>query len=100
MRRCTEAANQVITPKTPVADVALVNAQKADKSGNLIYRKTARNFRPLVAACGRGCIAEVEHFIELGDLKPDEVHTPGIFVDRIVQTENEKRIEQRTVTSR
>lgn len=82
------------------ADVSLVKAWKADKAGNLIYRKTARNFNPLVATCGYVCVAEVEHLVEIGDLEPDEVHTPGIFVDRIVQTESEKRIEQRTVTPR
>jgi len=82
------------------ADVSLVKAWKADKSGNLIYRKTARNFNPLVATCARLCIAEVEHLVEIGDLESDQIHTPGIFVDRIVQTESEKRIEQRTVTPR
>ena len=82
-----------------VADLSLVKAWKADKSGNLIYRKTARNFNPLVATCGRHCVAEVEHLVETGDLEPDEVHTPGIFVDRIVQTESEKRIEQRTTST-
>ena len=65
--------------------------------GNLIYRKTARNFNPMVATCGKVCIAEVEELVPTGQLDPDQVHTPGIFVDRIVQTVSVKRIEQRTV---
>jgi len=80
-----------------VADLSLVKAWKADRSGNLIYRKTARNFNPMVATCGRVCIAEVEELVETGDLDPDGIHTPGIHVDRIVVTRSEKRIEQRTV---
>ena len=79
------------------ADLSLVKAWKADVSGNLIYRKTARNFNPMVATCGRVTVAEVEEIVDLGGLNPDDIHTPGIFVDRIVQTESEKRIEQRTV---
>ena len=79
------------------ADLSLVKAWKADRSGNLIYRKTARNFNPLVAMCGNVTVAEVEEIVEIGDLDPDGVHTPGVFVDRIVQTTSEKRIEQRTV---
>ena len=82
-----------------VADVALVKAWKADRSGNLIYRRTARNFNPNVAACGRVTVAEVEELVETGALDPDEIHTPGIFVHRIVVNANpEKRIEQRTTT--
>jgi len=80
-----------------VVDLALVKAYKADRSGNLIYRKTARNFNPMVATCGRKTIAEVEQIVEIGKLDPESIHTPGIFVDRIVQTVSEKRIEQRTV---
>ena len=76
----------------------ICNAWKADRSGNLIYRKTARNFNPLVAMCGQVAVAEVEEIVEIGDLDPDSVHTPGIFVDRLVLTESEKRIEQRTIT--
>lgn len=80
------------------ADLALVKAWKADKSGNLIYRKTARNFNPMAATCGKTTVAEVEEIVETGDLDPDSVITPGIFVHRIVKTVSEKRIEQRTVT--
>jgi len=80
------------------ADVALVKAWKGDKSGNLIYRMTARNFNPNVATAGRITIAEVEHLVEVGDLDPDQIHTPGIFVQRIILNATpEKRIEQRTV---
>ena len=79
------------------ADVSLVKAWKGDEFGNLIYRKTARNFNPMVATCGKVCIAEVEELVPTGQLDPDQVHTPGIFVDRIVQTVSVKRIEQRTV---
>ena len=79
------------------ADVSLVKAWKGDAFGNLIYRKTARNFNPMVATCGKVCIAEVEELVPTGQLDPDQVHTPGIFVDRIVQTVSVKRIEQRTV---
>ncbi len=78
-------------------DLSLVKAWKADRSGNLVYRKTARNFNPMVATCGAVCVAEVEEIVETGALDPDQIHTPGIFVDRIVQTVSEKRIEQRTV---
>ena len=81
-----------------VADVALVKAWKADRSGNLLYRSTARNFNPLCAMAGKVTIAEVEHLVEVGEIDPDAVHTPGIFVQRIVVNPNpEKRIEQRTV---
>ncbi|MCA9285785.1 MAG: CoA transferase subunit A [Phycisphaerales bacterium] len=83
-----------------VADLALVRAWKADRCGNLVYRKTARNFNPMVATCGRVTVAEVEHIVETGELDPDNIHTPGIFVDRIVLTTPEKRIEQRTVRPR
>lgn len=80
------------------ADVALVKAWKADASGNLVYRKTARNFNPAVAMAGKICVAEVEELVEVGALDPDYIHTPGIYVDRIVVNANpEKRIEQRTV---
>ena len=80
-------------------DLSLVKAWKADRSGNLVYRKTARNFNPMVATCGAVCVAEVEEIVETGALDPDQIHTPGIFVDRIVRTVSEKRIEQRTVRS-
>ena len=80
-----------------VADFSLVAAQKADRYGNLVYRKSARNFNPMAATAGRICIAEVEELVELGELDPDCVHTPGIFVHRIVVAKRAKRIEQRTV---
>lgn len=80
------------------ADVALVKAWKADKAGNLVFRKTARNFNPACAMAGKVCVAEVEELVETGTLDPDAVHLPGIYVDRIVVNPNpEKRIEQRTV---
>ena len=80
------------------ADVSLVKAWKADRSGNLIYRMTARNFNPNVASAGKVCVAEVEEIVETGSLDPDQIHTPGIFVDRVVlNAAPEKRIEQRTV---
>lgn len=78
------------------ADLALVKAWKADRSGNLVFRKTARNFNPMAATCGTACVAEVEEIVDIGSLDPDAIHTPGIFVDRIVQTISEKRIEQLT----
>jgi len=80
------------------ADFALVKAWKGDTAGNLIYRYTARNFNPLMAMAGKITIAEVEILVPAGELDPDQIHTPGIFVDRIFQGEKyEKRIEQRTV---
>ncbi|MAJ45935.1 MAG: succinyl-CoA--3-ketoacid-CoA transferase [Planctomycetes bacterium TMED75] len=81
------------------ADLALVKAWKGDEYGNLVFRKTARNFNPMVATCGKMTVAEVEHLVAPGELDPDEIHTPGIFVNRIVQTVSEKRIENRTVSS-
>ncbi|HEX5694106.1 MAG TPA: CoA transferase subunit A [Arenimonas sp.] len=80
------------------ADVSLVKAWKADKAGNLVFRKTARNFNPACAMAGKVCVAEVEEVVEVGDIDPDQVHLPGIYVDRIVHNPTpEKRIEQRTV---
>src|SRR5881394_1295081 len=80
------------------AEVSLVKAWKGDKSGNLIFRKTSRNFNPMIASCGKVCVAEVEQLVEIGELDPDRIHTPGIFVDRIIQgARYEKRIEFRTV---
>lgn len=79
-----------------VADLALVKAWKADECGNLIYRRTARNFNPMIATAGRLTIAEVEEIVPIGSIDPDQVHTPGIFVQRVVRTVSEKRIEQRT----
>ena len=80
-----------------VADLAIIKAWKGDHAGNLIYRKTARNFNPNVATCGKVCIAEVEELVPTGSLDPDLIHTPGIFVHRIFAGDHEKRIEQRTV---
>jgi 3-oxoacid CoA-transferase subunit A len=78
-----------------------VKAWKADKQGNLVFRRTARNFNPVVAMCGRVTIAEVEQIVENGTLDPDHVHTPGIFVQRLVlNTRPEKRIEQRTTRAK
>jgi 3-oxoacid CoA-transferase subunit A len=80
------------------ADLALVKAWKADSNGNLIYRKTARNFNPMAATCGRITIAEVEEIVAAGELDPDQVHTPGIYVQRIVHNAvPERRIERRTI---
>ncbi|CTP82921.1 succinyl-CoA--3-ketoacid-CoA transferase [Xanthomonas translucens pv. arrhenatheri] len=80
------------------ADVALVKAWKADAAGNLVFRKTARNFNPACAMAGKVCIAEVEQVVETGSIDPDQVHLPGIYVDRIVHNPHpEKRIEQRTL---
>ena len=84
-----------------VADLAVIHAWKADREGNLVYRKTARNFNPVMATAGRITVAEVEHLVEPQAIDPDQIHTPGIFVDRIVHaTSLEKRIEQRTVRKR
>jgi 3-oxoacid CoA-transferase subunit A len=82
------------------ADLSLVKAWKADTAGNLIYRKTARNFNPMMATAGKICVAEVEEIVPVGSLDPDHIHTPGIYVHRLVQSQFEKRIEQRTVTKR
>ncbi|QUS56627.1 CoA transferase subunit A [Pseudovibrio brasiliensis] len=79
-----------------VSDLSLVKAWKADKEGNLIFRKTARNFNPMMATAGKTTVVEVEELVEIGELDPDQIHTPGIFVDRIVVGSFEKRIEQRT----
>lgn len=80
------------------ADISLVKAWKADRAGNLVFRKTARNFNPVVAMAGKVCVAEVEQIVEVGEIEPDQVHTPGIYVDRLVHNPHpEKRIEQRTV---
>ncbi|MHB8637381.1 MAG: CoA transferase subunit A [Fimbriimonadaceae bacterium] len=84
-----------------VADVAIVKAWKADKSGNLVFRKTARNFNPMMATAGRVTIAEVEQLVEVGEIEPDAVHTPGIYVQRMIVTQGqEKRIERRTTRPR
>lgn len=83
-----------------VADLSLVKAWKADTEGNLIFRKTARNFNPMMATAGKMCVVEVEEIVPIGELDPDHIHTPGIYVDRIVKGSFEKRIEQRTTRSR
>ena len=81
-----------------IADVSLVKAWQADRAGNLVFRKTARNFNPACAMAGRTCIAEVEEIVEVGAIDPDHVHLPGIYVDRLVlNPAPEKRIEQRTL---
>lgn len=82
------------------ADVSIVKAWKADPQGNLVFRKTARNFNPMMATAGKVTIAEVEEIVELGSLNPDEIHTPGIFVQRVIPGVFEKRIEQRTIRER
>jgi len=83
------------------ADYSLVKAWKGDTEGNLVFKNTARNFNPLMAMAGTITIAEVEHLVKPGEIEPDHVHTPGIFVHRIFQGKNyEKRIEQRTVRKR
>jgi len=79
------------------ADLSIVKAWKADETGNLIFRKTARNFNPPAAMCGKVCIAEVEEIVPTGSLDPDHIHLPGIYVHRLIQGSHEKRIEQRTV---
>ncbi len=83
------------------ADLSIVKAHRGDRWGNLQYRRTARNFNPMMATAGKVCIAEVEELVEIGQLDADQIHTPGVFVDRILQgTAYEKRIERRTVRAR
>ena len=83
------------------ADFAIVKAWKGDRMGNLVYRKTARNFNPMIATAGKITVAEVEHLVEPGELDPDQIHTPSIFVQRIIQGSGyEKPIEQRTTRPR
>lgn len=81
------------------ADLSIVKAWKADETGNLVFRKTARNFNPPAAMCGKTCIAEVEEIVPTGSLDPDSIHLPGIYVNRLIQGDHEKRIEQRTVSA-
>ena len=82
-------------------DIALVHAWKGDTEGNLVYRKTARNFNPMMATAGKVCVAEVEEIVEQGALDPDTIHTPGVYVDRLIQSRDLKKwIEQRTVRRR
>jgi 3-oxoacid CoA-transferase subunit A len=82
------------------ADLSIVKAWKADETGNLVFRKTARNFNPAAAMCGKVCVAEVEEIVPTGSLDPDLIHLPGIYVHRLIQGEHEKRIEQRTLRVR
>ncbi len=82
------------------ADLSIVKAWKADTSGNCVFRKTARNFNPPAAMCGKICVMEVEEIVQPGELDPDHIHLPGIFVHRIIKGEHEKRIEQRTTRKR
>ena len=83
------------------ADLAVVHAWKGDTEGNLVYRKTARNFNPMMASAAKVTVAQVEHLVQPGEIDPDHIITPGIFVKRIVHVTNaEKRIEQRTVRKR
>lgn len=83
-----------------VADLAIIKAWKADERGNLVFRKTARNFNPMMATAGQVTVVEVEEIVPTGSLDPDHIHTPGVYVDRLIQTVSEKRIEQRTVRPR
>jgi len=82
------------------ADLSIVKAWKGDREGNLVFRKTARNFNPMMATAGKVTVAEVEELVDIGQIDPDHIHTPGIYVDRIVQGTFEKRIEQLTVRKR
>ena len=82
------------------ADLSIVKAWKADYTGNLVFRKTARNFNPPAAMCGKICVAEVEEIVPRGELDPDLIHLPGIYVHRLIQGTHEKRIEQRTTRTR
>ena len=90
-----------VMERSLVPDVSLVKAHTADKAGNLQFRLTARNFNPAVAMAGKVCIVEVEHIVEVGELQPDDIHLPGIYVHRIVHNPHpEKRIEKRTITEK
>jgi 3-oxoacid CoA-transferase subunit A len=94
---------EYVLERAIVADFALVRAWQGDRHGNLVFRDAARNFNPLAAMCGKTTIAEVEHLVEPGDLNPNDVHTPGVYVRRVVALTQEqaadKRIERRTVRS-
>jgi 3-oxoacid CoA-transferase subunit A len=83
-----------------VADLAIIKAWKADTRGNLVFRKTARNFNPMMATAGKYTVVEAEEIVPVGTLDPDHIHTPGIYVNRIIQSTAEKRIEQRTVRAK
>ena len=98
----TAEGREFVLEEAIVADFGLVRAWKGDRHGNLVFRESARNFNPLAAMCGRVTIAEVEHLVEPGELDPNDVHTPGVFVQRVVALTPEqaadKRIEKGTVT--
>ena len=83
-----------------VADLSIVRAWKGDEEGNLVFRKTAQNFNPMMASAGKVTVAEVEELVPTGSLDPDIIHTPGIYVQRIIQADQEKRIENRTISQR
>jgi 3-oxoacid CoA-transferase subunit A len=97
-----EGDKEFVLERAIVGDFGLVRAWKGDRHGNLVYRQSARNFNPLAAMCGRVTIAEVEHLVEPGEIRPDDVHTPGVFVQRVVALTEEqvddKRIEKRTTS--
>ncbi len=97
-----EFAGEMYVMETALhADLSIVKAWKGDRSGNLVFRKTARNFNPMMATAGKVCVAEVENLVEVGELDPDQIHTPGIFVKRIIQGPHyEKRIERLTTRER
>jgi 3-oxoacid CoA-transferase subunit A len=97
-----EFGGQIYVMETGLtADLAIIKAWKGDAAGNLVYRKTARNFNPMMAMAGKVTVAEVEELVEIGTLDPDQIHTPGVFVQRIFKGEQfEKRIEQRTLRSK
>ncbi|OWJ75572.1 MULTISPECIES: CoA transferase subunit A [Haematobacter] len=83
-----------------VADLSIVKAWKADETGNVVFRKTARNFNPPAATCGKICVCEVEEIVPVGSLDPDEIHLPGVYIHRLIQGHHENRIEQRTTRAR
>jgi 3-oxoacid CoA-transferase subunit A len=93
----TFSGKEYLLEEAYTADFSLVRAWKADKMGNLIYNKTAQNFNPMIAAAGKVTIAEVEELVEIGEINPNKVHTPSIYVQRLIQADQEKRIERRTV---
>lgn len=99
-----DGPREFVLEEAVVADFGLVRAWKGDRHGNLVYRASARNFNPLAAMCGRVTIAEVEHLVEPGEIDPDAVHTPGVYVQRVValtpEQAEDKRIEKRTVRPR
>jgi 3-oxoacid CoA-transferase subunit A len=98
----TFAGRDYVLEEALTTDFGLVHAWKGDRHGNLVFRESARNFNPLCAMAGRVTVAEVEHLVDLGEIKPEHVHTPGVFVQRVVEVgpESEKRIERRTVRER